>query len=282
VIGFALFAPVLMWNEAHGWVGFVKQGGRVEDWRPARAVGFLAELVGGQIGLATPLVWVLCMIGLVVAVRRAWRSRDPGWSLLAALSLPPVLVFVQHAFGDRVQGNWPAIIYPALAIAAGGLLPRRRWWIGASALGFAITALAYIQATTGLLPLPPRLDPIAMRVAGWDNLAAQVRTLQHSTGATYVAADGYALASELAWWSLPDTRVVGPDERWTLTTLPTVPIAGQTGLLLRDSRWTGPPDPKMWRKAERTGTVTRGGLPGGDFVVYRVTSANNLAELPAR
>ncbi|HEY4173251.1 MAG TPA: glycosyltransferase family 39 protein, partial [Rhodopila sp.] len=68
-IGFVMFAPVLLWNAAHGWVGFVKQGGRVEDWRPARAAGFLAELVGGQIGLATPLVWVLCMIGLVVAVR---------------------------------------------------------------------------------------------------------------------------------------------------------------------------------------------------------------------
>ena len=65
-IGFLLFAPVLAWNAAHGWAGFVRQGGRVEDWRPARAVGFLAELVGGQIGLATPLVWALCMAGLVV------------------------------------------------------------------------------------------------------------------------------------------------------------------------------------------------------------------------
>jgi hypothetical protein len=282
VIGFALFAPVLMWNAAHGWAGFVRQGGRVEDWRPARAAGFLAELVGGQIGLATPLVWVLCMVGLVVAARHAWRTRDPRWSLLAALSLPPVLVFVQHAFGDRVQGNWPAIIYPALAIAAGGSLPRRRWWIGASALGFAITALAYVQATTGLLPLPPHLDPIAMRLSGWGNLATQVRTLQNSTGATYVAADGYALASELAWWSPPGTHVVGPGERWTLTTLPVAPIAGQTGLLVRDSRASEPPDPKMWKRAERIGTVTRGGVPGGDLAVYRVTSASNLVELPAR
>lgn len=281
-IGFLLFAPVLAWNAAHGWVGFVKQGGRVEDWRPARAAGFLAELIGGQIGLATPLVWALCMAGLVVAVRRAWRSRDPGWSLLAALSLPPVLVFVQHAFGDRVQGNWPAIIYPALAVAAGGLPPNRRWWIGASALGFAITALAYVQATTGLLPLPPRLDPIAMRLAGWDDLAAQVRMFQDSTGATYVAADGYALASELAWWLPADARVGGADGRWKLTTLPAAPIAGKAGLLVRDARRTDPPDPAMWTSAERVGTATRGAIPGGDFAVYRVTSGRNLVEIPAR
>ena len=213
-IGFLLFAPVLAWNAAHGWAGFVRQGGRVEDWRPARAVGFLAELIGGQIGLATPLVWALCMAGLVVAVRHAWRSRDPAWSLLAALSLPPVLVFVQHAFGDRVQGNWPAIIYPALAIAAGGLRLRGRWWIGASALGFAITVLAYVQAATGVIPLPPRLDPIAMRLAGWDGLAAQVEAFRDASGATFVAADGYGLASELAWWMPPGTTVVGTDDRW--------------------------------------------------------------------
>ncbi|HEY4173012.1 MAG TPA: hypothetical protein VGM42_08280, partial [Rhodopila sp.] len=85
-----------------------------------------------------------------------------------------------------------------------------------------------------------------------------------------------------AWRLPPGTRVVGPDERWILTTLPVAPIADQTGLLLRDSRLPEPPDPKMWREAERIGTVTRGGVPGGDFVVYRVTSAGNLVELPAR
>ena len=174
VIGLVLFTPVLAWNVAHGWAGFARQGGRVNDWHPARAIGFLAELLGGQIGLATPLVWVLCMAGLGVSIARAWRRRDPGWSLLVALSLPPIVVFVQHAIGDRVQGNWPAIIYPALAVAAGGMALRPRWPIGASALGFAITAVAYLQALAHLIPLPPRLDPIALRLAGWDGLAAEV------------------------------------------------------------------------------------------------------------
>src|SRR5690348_7246849 len=121
LLGLALFTPVLAWNAAHDWAGFLRQGGRVADWQPMRALGFLAELAGSQLGLATPLVFVLCMAALAVAARRAWRTRDPAWSLLAALSVPPVLVFLQHALGDRVQGNWPAIIYPALVVAAGGL-----------------------------------------------------------------------------------------------------------------------------------------------------------------
>jgi 4-amino-4-deoxy-L-arabinose transferase-like glycosyltransferase len=281
-IGLLLFAPVVAWNAAHGWAGFVRQGGRVEDWRPARAAGFLGELVGGQVGLVTPLVWGLCMAGLVVAVRQTWRSRDPGWSLLAALSLPPVLVFVQHAFGDRVQGNWPAIIYPALAVAAGGLLLPRRWWIGASALGFAITALAYLQAVSGVIPLPPRFDPIAMRLAGWDAVARQTQAAREATGAAYVAADGYALASELAWWMPAGTPVLGTDARWKLTTLPPADVTARMGLLIRDARRTDPPDPAEWTAAERIGTVIRPGSPGPDLAVYRVTAAGSLARLPAR
>jgi 4-amino-4-deoxy-L-arabinose transferase-like glycosyltransferase len=281
-IGLALFAPVLVWNADHGWAGFVRQGGRVEDWRPARAAGFLAELVGGQIGLATPLIWALCVAALVAAARRAWRSRDPAWSLLAALSLPPVLVFVQHAFGDRVQGNWPAIIYPALAVAAGGLAIPRRLWIGAAGLGFVITALAYAQATSFVLKLPPRLDPIAMRLAGWDGLARQTEAARDASGAGYVAADGYALASEMAWWLPGGTPVIGTDARWKLTALPAARIAGKPGLLIRDARRYDPPDPAMWANAERVGTVSRPAAGGPDFALYRVTASAVGAALPGR
>jgi 4-amino-4-deoxy-L-arabinose transferase-like glycosyltransferase len=284
-IGFMLFAPVLAWNAAHGWAGFAKQGGRVEDWRPSRAAGFLAELVGGQVGLVTPLVWGLCMAGLVVAVRRAWLQRDPAWSLLVALSLPGVVVFVQHAFGDRVQGNWPAIIYPALVIAAGGLAVPRWWWIGASGLGFAITALAYVQAVGGWLPVPPRFDPVAIRLVGWGGLAREVAAAQADAGAVYVAADGYSVASELAWWLPAGTLIVGTDERWMLTTLPVADVAGEAGVLVRDARRGDAPDPAIWTDVRRVGVVVRPGAEGPAFAVYWVSAlrgSRGEVELPGR
>jgi 4-amino-4-deoxy-L-arabinose transferase-like glycosyltransferase len=282
--GFCLFIPVLAWNAAHGWAGFARQGGRVGDWRPARALGFLAELVGGQIGLVTPLVWVLCMMGLVAAVRHAWRSRDPGWSLLAALSLPPVLVFVQHAVGDRVQGNWPAIIYPALVIAAGGLVVGQRWLAGAVGLGLAITALAYVQATTGLLPLPPKLDPIALRLAGWDGLADQLAAPAFARRAAFLAADGYGLASELAWWMPHGSRILGTDDRWRLTVLPEASVEGQAGLLVREAG-RGDPDTAAWAESRLIGRVSRPGASGLGYSVYHVVGAGGapaLVELPRR
>nr|WP_294521105.1 glycosyltransferase family 39 protein [uncultured Rhodopila sp.] len=285
LIALLLFSPVVAWNAAHDWAGFVKQGGRVDDWQPMRALGFLGELVGGQIGLATPLVFALCMAGLGIAVSRGWRGRDPAWSLLAALSLPPVLVFLQHATGGRVQGNWPAIIYPALAIAAGALRLTQRRWAGAAALGLAITALAYLQAATDIVPLPPKLDPVAIRFKGWLGLMQQVQAARASTNAAFIAAEGYTLASELAWQLPAGIPVIGFDARWALTALPPASIAGQAGLLLRDVRRTDPLDTAVWPTSERIGTVERVGAPASIFSVYRVVAAGgsgDAVELPHR
>jgi 4-amino-4-deoxy-L-arabinose transferase-like glycosyltransferase len=270
VIGLVLFVPVLAWNGAHDWVGFARQGGRVNDWHPARAIGFLAELLGGQIGLATPLVWVLCVAGLGASIARAWRRRDPGSSLLVALSLPPIVVFVQHAIGDRVQGNWPAIIYPALAVAAGGMALRPRWWIGASALGFAITGAVYLQALAHPLPLPTRLDPIALRLAGWDRLAAEVEAARVAADADFIVADNYAVASELAWWLPPGGSIIGTDQRWRLLDLPRTPIGGTTGLWVTAAGHDLAHDAEPWVRADRVGTASRPGSGTGVLALYKV------------
>jgi 4-amino-4-deoxy-L-arabinose transferase-like glycosyltransferase len=276
-LGALLFAPVVAWNASHGWAGFARQGARVGDWRPLRAVGFLAELIGGQVGLVTPWIWVLCMIGLIVAIRRTCTHQELRWSLLAALSAPPLLVFIQHAIGDRVQGNWPAVIYPALVLAAAGLIRpgRHNWrnnWIAASAVGFSITALVYFQALTGLIPLPPGLDPITLRLAGWDELARRVEATRQQAGAEYVAVDGYTTASELAWWLPPGTAVVATDDHWALTDLPQPTVAGTRGLLVRDARRTDPPDPAIWTRLEPLGSVSRPGSPAA-FTLYLSTAS---------
>lgn len=233
LLGALIFLPVILWNAGHGWASFVRQGGRVEDWHPARAAQFLGELIGGQLGLATPILFFVFCAGVIVAVRRTWRARDPAWSLLAAMTLPATVVFVQHAFGDRVQGNWPAILYPAAAIAAAGIDRWRRWQVPGVVLGLAITLLVYVQATTFLLPLPPRMDPIARQLGGWDTLARDVATAAQRDGATFVAAGQYGVASELAW-ALPRTLpVVDADPRWNFTTLPRTSVANRAGIVVR-------------------------------------------------
>ena len=281
-LGGAIFLPVVWWNATHGWASFLRQGGRVTDWQPARTVQFLGELVGGQVGLATPLIFVLLVAGGVTSARRAWSSRDAGWSLLAALILPGAAVFVQHALGDRVQGNWPAILYPAAAVAAAGLEPRRwdRWLRPGLATGLGLTAVVYLQATTFALPLPQRLDPIVRQLGGWQTLARAVEAESARIGATYVTADRYGVASELAWMLPPTLPVLASDPRWTFTTLPREALAGRTGVLVRRATDRDGGDRGRWQRVER---LTRIGEPDTRFSLWRGAAGDVAAErLPAR
>ncbi len=274
ILALLCFLPVLQWNAAHGWASFAKQGGRTGDWHPADAARFVVELLGSQIGLGTPLVAVLCAVGTWVATRR-WRQ-GPAPALLAALTVPGALVFLEHAVGDRVQANWPAILFPAGCIAAAAYAGRL--WRPAAASGFAIGALVYIQAATALLPLPRRLDPTLIRLGGWDALARQVG----SQPAGFIAADNYGLAAILAH-DLPGP-VVGAEPRWALFALPTAAVAGRTGLLVRSHRRAGPPDPAPWLSLTPAGTVTRSrdGAVAEQYDLFRVTAREDMVRLPSR
>jgi hypothetical protein len=126
---------------------------------------------------------------------------------------------------------------------------------------------------------------MAIRLAGWDTLARQIEVMAQSAGAAYVAADGYALGSELAWFMPDQIPVIGVDEHWAFTRLPRPDPAGRVGLLLRDARNTAAPDPSRWPDAERVGVVHRPGGAPGAYVVYRITTADMtgpVAALPHR
>ncbi len=286
----ALFAPVLVWNAAHGWASLAKQGGRAGDWNPGEAARHLGELLAGQAALATPLVFALLLAGGWAALRHA-RRRDPGWSLLAAMLLPGLLVFVQHAVGDRVQANWPAILYPAAAAAAGALALGgwpARLWRPAAALGLGLTAAATLQAAAAPLALPRRLDPALIRLGGWDMLARDAEAMRAASGVNYLAAENYGVSSLLAWWT-PSPVLAGdvPSEgaRWSLLRLRPATPAGP-GLLLISQRRREPPDPALWSTAEPIAELVRArnGVEAERFRAYRVTPQPGAAfvRLPIR
>ncbi len=286
----ALFLPVALWNAAHGWASFVKQGGRAGDWAPSQAARYLSELVGGQVGLATPLVFVLFAAGTVAAARR-WRQ--PAWGLVAALVLPGLAVFAQHALGGRVQANWVAVLYPGCALAAGGLGGRwwaRRGWRPAAALGFAVTAVVCVQATLAPLALPRGLDP-TLRLAGWEALGRAAAAEAGRAGAGFLASEEYGAASLLAWSrpgsGLPGAglAVAGAEPRWRLFGLPALDEAGP-GLLLISARRREGPDPVLWQSSEMVGVLSRGrgGVEAERYRLYRVVPRPGapITRLPER
>lgn len=277
-----IFTPVLWWNDLHGWISFAKQGGRAADWSPGRALQFLGELLGGQIGLATPLIAVLAAAGLGAAVRRA-RNHDAGWTLLACFTLIPLLVFVQHALGDRVQANWPAILFPSALLAAArlsGVWARLR--PAALGLGVVLTAVVWVQAAVAPLALPMMRDPTLLRLGGWEQWAAQIDAEAARQGAAFIVADNYGQAALLARL-LPKGRVVlGLDERWPNFDLPRPRFpAGTNGLLVRSARRADTPESPAWSVITRLPMIarSRNAMVAEEFRLYRVTSAAPFFEL---
>jgi 4-amino-4-deoxy-L-arabinose transferase-like glycosyltransferase len=223
VIALGLFAPVVAWNGLNDWVSFRFQLGH--GFSPSSRGHPLArelEMLGGQIGLASPILFLLMAGAVWFALRDGWRMRrdlEPADPMtrrfaLAVISVAPLAFFAVSAWRRPVEANWPAMMYPSaiLLLATNGQpWSYGRWWHRGQAFAASLLAIVAWQAATPILPIPPRKDPIA-RAHGWDTLAAAVEHSRHSSFLTgtvdrWVAADRYQDASQLAF-HLPDQPTV--------------------------------------------------------------------------
>jgi hypothetical protein len=142
-------------------------------------------------------------------------------------------------------------------------------------LGFAITLLVYLHATVAPLPVPIRFDPSVLQLAGWNTLAAQVDAIRQHEGASYIAADQYGVAAQLARNLPPAVIAVGIEPRWALFNLPRADVAGRIGILVTTARLDGAAAP--WSSITPIGTAVR--ERGRDAVetyrLYQVTTVSN-------
>ena len=159
-VALLIWAPHLVWQAQHQWMTFAFQFGRVGGGE--FTLKYLGEFLGAQLGLATPLIFLLMVIGL-------WRASRRGSDtlVLAVLVWTCVAYFLQHSLHDRVQGNWPCFLFPALAILAAdafSVTGKARWLSFAAApLAALLLLLTYAQAQFGVIPL--KKDPLA-RILG--------------------------------------------------------------------------------------------------------------------
>jgi 4-amino-4-deoxy-L-arabinose transferase-like glycosyltransferase len=208
--------PILLWNRAQGWPSFAHVGSLAGGDPSRHARGAVFELIGSQLGLATPL---LC--GMVLAAWLwAWDKRSEGgeaadarW-LLWACSAPVALFFLTLSLRTRVEGNWPApaylggllLVLPWLA--EGPARPRlQRWSVG---LGIGLSLLVYAQVLRPFLPIPAsraKLDTAA-RVDGWRQLGQRVQAERAAMGGAFVAARTYQNAAELAFYQSDQPRTL--------------------------------------------------------------------------
>ena len=209
VVATLVFLPVLLWNAEHDWVslGFQLRHGlgapapRPDPLAPLKRVG---DMLGGQAGLVSPILFVL----LALATVRSLRRTAPDVSfVLAVVAASSFLFFCYSATRQRVEANWPALAYiPAVPLlAAMDATSRARSWLRAGIwLGAVLSVVIYLHAGFGLLPLPPRKDPVA-RAAGWRELALRAdsvaRRASLGNDRRWLGADRYQDAAELAFYT---------------------------------------------------------------------------------
>jgi 4-amino-4-deoxy-L-arabinose transferase-like glycosyltransferase len=205
VIALLVLTPTLIWNANHEWISFafqLKHGlGQTHGSIPGRELA----LVGGQLGLISPIIAVMAAI----AVARALRGMaDARRYMFAIVATTIVAFFAVSALRRPVEPNWPIpALVAALPLLATMRLGRRgrTWLVAGSALGAACILLAAAQATARVLDVPPRRDPVS-KAYGWQDLAVAVRraaSMAQGCSASWIAADRYQDASELAF-NLPD------------------------------------------------------------------------------
>lgn len=154
-----IFAPNLWWQSQHHWQTFVFQFARVGPGHFSPR--FLVEFLAAQLGLATPLIFILMAVGL-------WRATRPRSDrlMLACLVWVGLGYFLEHALHDRVQGNWPCFLYPALAIlAADAFAVARLRTVSLLAAPLAALLLLAVYAQALFVPLHMKKDPLA-RILG--------------------------------------------------------------------------------------------------------------------
>lgn len=213
-----LFLPNIAWNVHHGWATFAFQFGRIAGNH--FTLKYLGEFLGAQALLATPFILVLAVFGLVEAGRT-----DPKRALVACLLWPSIAYFAIHALHDRVQGNWPCFLYPALVVAAVDGLKRSDWtgwrrpvvkWSARLAIPVAAVLLlaGYAQALIGVVPMG-RKDPLARLLAvGMPEVVRELGALKAARGADVILTTDYASTAWFAFYSPYRIASLGEDYRW--------------------------------------------------------------------
>lgn len=201
VLATLVFLPVLQWNAAHDWVSFRFQLSHGLGAPPkGSALKRELDLVGGQLGLVSPILFVLMACAVWRSIR---RPIDDVHFALALVAVGSWVFFVYSAMRRSVEANWPAPSYvPAIALLASLVVRGRasaRWTRYGIGLAGVLVAVVYVHALHPVLPIPARRDPVA-RSAGWDGVAAQADRARRTVAAvSWLGADRYQDVSELAY-----------------------------------------------------------------------------------
>lgn len=277
LVAILVFLPALLWNAEHGWISFAKQFGRVAA--EGIQLRYVGEFIASQIGLLNPFIALFAGLGAWLGLRSLARMRTStgaAMMFLLALSLPLIAYMAVHSIHARVQGNWLAPVYPALAllgaIAAAGVSSRFLSGLARAAapLGIAVSVLVLLFFVSPL-PTPFGQRTPAERLVGWSVLADEAEALMAASGAGWIATADYSLTGELAFYG-PGTELVqqiDQRQRYLFDTVDPDVTQSPALLVLPKERSNLPKFRRCFASLDPVGEIERIG-PDGPLAVYGV------------
>jgi 4-amino-4-deoxy-L-arabinose transferase-like glycosyltransferase len=199
-----IWLPDLWWQAAHGWPQFDLAADIRDEYG---TVGGLAQLLGLQVIMLSPLGAILVGVGLVGLWRRPeWRYARP-----LAIAYPILILFFVLTGG---KAYYLLGLLGPLA-AAGAVVIAQNWSsrrVTLFTVALGLTALFPVPALLPVLPLHtyassfyPALNEDDLETIGWPQLVAQVRAVAatlppEQQRTAVVVASNYGEAGALQWY----------------------------------------------------------------------------------
>jgi 4-amino-4-deoxy-L-arabinose transferase-like glycosyltransferase len=112
--------PPIVWNARHDWITFQHTASNMQSTTATSHRPLLSRFFsnfGGQLGVVSPLTWILSAVAGFWALR-LWKRLDRPERYLTLMSVP-MLLFILGVLGwKRLNPNWPAVFYPPLMLLA--------------------------------------------------------------------------------------------------------------------------------------------------------------------
>ena len=271
ILALAITAPFLLWQTQHHWETFAFQFGRVGAGH--FTLRHLGDFLAAQFSMASPLIFVLMAVGL-------WRAtnRSTNQLMLALLAWVALGYFLQHSLHDRVQGNWPCLIYPALAIlaagAASGTGALRKVSMIAAPIAAVMLAALYLHAAFPQV-LHLRKDPVA-RILGRDfaPIASVIAALTQSHFADAILTTDYETTAWLRF-TQPGVKVIQVNEPQRYADAPVPPPALLKGHLLYLAELRRDQHHLVQQSFGYLGFPTQAQTPSGLYMIYPIGNPKN-------
>ncbi len=212
--GMLFLLPPLWWNSQNDWITLRHTAHNIDGSNPdlLTRLSTFGEFVGSQLGLLSPLSWLL-LISLLFGLLFQLRQQPRQVRYLLCFSLLGLIGFFLMSFKKSINPNWPAVFYPAgmILLAAwgrnaisAGLLDRLRRLFGpAWKFGLLLLLICYCLPFISQTVLDlGRKDP-TWRIRGWQTAGQKTGKIlaelpRHTQ--TFILGTGRKHAAESAFY----------------------------------------------------------------------------------